>query len=131
MSPLWTPSREVVFRVRVVRAKLCASYPANRGLASDPCRTDAAAVAVAPASALAVAPVVSRWCPGGVPVVSPVVSSAVSRWCPGGVSVVSRRCPAVPAGVLAGVPVGVPAGVLAGVLPSFRCPSGVSAEIYE
>ena len=42
MRPLGPPSREIVFRVRVVRdvrAKLCARYPGGRVLARKPCLT--------------------------------------------------------------------------------------------
>ncbi len=101
MGPLWIPNRAVVFRVRVVRdvrAKLCASYPANRGLVPDPCPT---APPPAPAPAVVV-PVVSRWRPGGFPGRALGVSQkcpggvpVVSRWCSGGVPVVSRWSPAV------------------------------------
>ena len=50
-------------------------YPPGRGLAAISCPTPAAAPPPAPAAA------------------SPPVAGSVSRWCPGGSPLVSRRCP--------------------------------------
>ncbi len=74
MNPLWIPSREVVFRVCIVRdvhAKLCASYLAYRDLAPDPRPPPAPP-----------APWSSPGVPVGLPAGVPAGVMPLS-WCPG------------------------------------------------